>query len=89
MALVLNVNGARREVAATSEEAALKRRLLNEQLASGQLTAYVVLPKEALKQEHFPYFAKNVGENSVHGSDSQENARIEIAQFFTDDQIVG
>ena len=34
-------------------------------------------------------FAKNVGENSVHGSDSQENATIEIAQFFSDDQIVG
>jgi nucleoside-diphosphate kinase len=34
-------------------------------------------------------FAKNVGENSVHGSDSQENAKIEIAQFFADDQIVG
>lgn len=34
-------------------------------------------------------FARNVGENSVHGSDSAENAAIEIAQFFTDDQIVG
>jgi nucleoside-diphosphate kinase len=34
-------------------------------------------------------YARNVGENSVHGSDSQENAKIEIAQFFTDDQIVG
>jgi nucleoside-diphosphate kinase len=34
-------------------------------------------------------FAKNVGENSVHGSDSPENAKIEIVQFFTDDQIVG
>jgi nucleoside-diphosphate kinase len=34
-------------------------------------------------------FAKSVGENSVHGSDSVENARMEIAQFFTDDQIVG
>ena len=34
-------------------------------------------------------FAKSVGENSVHGSDSAENARIEIAQFFTDDQIAG
>jgi nucleoside-diphosphate kinase len=34
-------------------------------------------------------FAKNVGENSVHGSDSAENAEIEIVQFFTDDQIVG
>jgi len=34
-------------------------------------------------------FALNVGENSVHGSDSDENAAIEIAQFFTEDQIVG
>ena len=34
-------------------------------------------------------FAQSVGENSVHGSDSIENAGIEIAQFFTDDQIVG
>ena len=34
-------------------------------------------------------FAESVGENSVHGSDSLENAKMEIAQFFTDDQIVG
>ena len=34
-------------------------------------------------------FARNVGENSVHGSDSAENARIEIAQFFADGDIVG
>jgi nucleoside-diphosphate kinase len=34
-------------------------------------------------------FARSVGENSVHGSDSAENAQAEIAQFFTDDQIVG
>jgi nucleoside-diphosphate kinase len=34
-------------------------------------------------------YAVSVGENSVHGSDSDENAAIEIAQFFTDDQIVG
>ena len=34
-------------------------------------------------------YAESVGENSVHGSDSQENAALEIAQFFTDDQIVG
>lgn len=32
-------------------------------------------------------FARSVGENSVHGSDSADNAREEIAQFFTDDQI--
>jgi nucleoside-diphosphate kinase len=34
-------------------------------------------------------YAVSVGENSVHGSDSQDNAKIEIAQFFTDADIVG
>ena len=34
-------------------------------------------------------FAESVGENTVHGSDSAENAKIEIAQFFTDADIVG
>jgi len=30
-----------------------------------------------------------VGENSVHGSDSVDNAKIEIAQFFDGADIVG
>ena len=34
-------------------------------------------------------FAESFTGNSVHGSDSPENARIEIAQFFTDADIVG
>ena len=34
-------------------------------------------------------YAESVGENSVHGSDSQENAKLEIAQFFTEADIVG
>ena len=34
-------------------------------------------------------FALSVGENSVHGSDSLENAGIEIAQFFSGNEIVG
>src|SRR5579872_7005902 len=34
-------------------------------------------------------YALSVGENSVHGSDSVENAAIEFAQFFTPDQIPG
>ncbi|MFN3609594.1 MAG: nucleoside-diphosphate kinase [Hyphomonas sp.] len=29
-------------------------------------------------------FAKSIGENSVHGSDSAENAALEIAQFFSE-----
>ena len=34
-------------------------------------------------------FALSIGENSVHGSDSLENAKIEIAYFFKDSEIVG
>jgi nucleoside-diphosphate kinase len=34
-------------------------------------------------------FAESFTGNSVHGSDSPDNARIEIAQFFTDADIVG
>lgn len=46
-------------------------------------------PEEAapgtIRAEH----ALSIGENSVHGSDSLENAAIEIAFFFTDEEIVG
>src|SRR5262249_49766122 len=34
-------------------------------------------------------FASNIEANSVHGSDSAENAKIEIAFFFKDVEIVG
>jgi nucleoside-diphosphate kinase len=34
-------------------------------------------------------YALSTGENSVHGSDSLENAKNEIAFFFKDDEIVG
>ena len=34
-------------------------------------------------------YAENVGENSVHGSDSLENARIEIDFFFKPAEVVG
>ena len=34
-------------------------------------------------------FALSVGENSVHGSDSIENAKSEISQFFSEPEIVG
>jgi nucleoside-diphosphate kinase len=33
--------------------------------------------------------ARSIGENSVHGSDSPENAAVEIAQFFAGNDIVG
>lgn len=34
-------------------------------------------------------FAENIERNSVHGSDSAENAAIEIGLNFSDDEIVG
>lgn len=34
-------------------------------------------------------FAESIEANSVHGSDSQDNAAIEIAYFFNVDEIVG
>ena len=34
-------------------------------------------------------FALSIGENTVHGSDSEENAAIEIAYFFKPEEIVG
>ena len=34
-------------------------------------------------------FAESIEANSVHGSDSDDNAAIEIAHFFTEDEIVG
>ena len=34
-------------------------------------------------------YAKSIGENSVHGSDAAETARVEIAQFFSGNEIVG
>jgi len=46
-------------------------------------------PEQAAEGTIRKLFALSIGENSVHGSDSQDNAKIEIAQFFTDDQIVG
>jgi nucleoside-diphosphate kinase len=33
--------------------------------------------------------AKSIGENSVHGSDAPETAAVEIAQFFSGNEIVG
>ena len=34
-------------------------------------------------------FAESIEANTVHGSDSDENAKIEIDFFFDDDEIVG
>ncbi len=46
-------------------------------------------PSEAAAGTVRKEFALSIGENSVHGSDSEENAAIEIAQFFSGNEIVG
>lgn len=46
-------------------------------------------PEEADEGTIRKEFALSIGENSVHGSDSPENAAIEIAQFFSGNEIVG
>lgn len=46
-------------------------------------------PEEAAVGTIRKDYALNIGENSVHGSDSLDNAAIEIAYFFKDDEIVG
>jgi nucleoside-diphosphate kinase len=34
-------------------------------------------------------YARSIGENSVHGSDAPDTAVREIAQFFSENEIVG
>jgi len=46
-------------------------------------------PESAAEGTIRKLYAKSIGENSVHGSDSVENAKIEIAQFFSGNEIVG
>jgi nucleoside-diphosphate kinase len=46
-------------------------------------------PKEAEEGTIRRELAESIEANSVHGSDSAENARIEIDFFFTPDEIVG
>jgi len=46
-------------------------------------------PAEAADGTVRKEFALSIGENTVHGSDSLENAAIEMAQFFSGNEIVG
>jgi len=46
-------------------------------------------PAEAAEGTIRKEFAENIERNSVHGSDSAENAAIEIGLNFSDDEIVG
>lgn len=49
----------------------------------------VTNPADAAEGTIRKSFAENIEANSVHGSDSAENAAIEIAYFFAGTEIVG
>ena len=46
-------------------------------------------PEEAKEGTIRRLYATSLGENAVHGSDSNENAKKEIAFFFTDVELIG
>ena len=46
-------------------------------------------PADAAEGTIRKLFAESIEANSVHGSDSDDNAVIEIAHFFAEDDIVG
>ena len=46
-------------------------------------------PEEAAEGTIRKLYANSIGENSAHGSDSEENAALEIGQFFSEADIVG
>ena len=45
-------------------------------------------PEEAAEGTIRKKFALSLEKNSVHGSDSLENAKIEIGQFFSEEEII-
>jgi len=45
-------------------------------------------PEEADEGTIRKLYATNLGENAVHGSDSDENAKKEIAFFFSDSELI-
>ncbi|ENN93453.1 nucleoside-diphosphate kinase [Bartonella bovis] len=46
-------------------------------------------PSDAQEGTVRKVYALSIGENSIHGSDSAESAKIEIAYWFSDIEIVG
>ena len=45
-------------------------------------------PEEAAEGTIRHDFARSIGENAVHGSDSDENAKKEIGFFFTESELI-
>lgn len=58
-------------------------------IAKNRLVMGATNPRDAADDTVRKLFAKNVGENSVHGSDSPEAAKREISFFFSELEIIG
>ena len=54
-----------------------------------QVTVAEGLSKRVVVKKIRKEFAESIEANSVHGSDSDENAKIEIDFFFKPEEIVG
>ena len=61
--------------------------VLEDAVAKNRVLMGATNPKEAAAGTIRADFAESVGENAVHGSDSLENAALEIAYFFTEAEI--
>ena len=57
-------------------------------VAAWRETIGATTPEEAAEGTIRKDFATSLGENAVHGSDSDENAEKEIAFFFTESELI-
>ena len=62
------------------------RRLFKKQKTAYEISACLVGSEMCIRDRTY---AESIEANSVHGSDSDENAKIEIDFFFNEDEIVG
>lgn len=58
-------------------------------VAAARNTIGATKPSEAAAGTIRGDFALEIGRNLVHGSDSVENGQIEVANFFTEEELVG
>ena len=61
---------------------------LENAVAAWRETIGATNPAEAAEGTIRKDFATSLGENAVHGSDSDENAKIEISFFFTEAELI-
>lgn len=57
-------------------------------VAAARMTIGATKPNEAAAGTIRGDFALEIGRNLVHGSDSVENGKIEVANFFSEDELV-